>query len=1220
MKSPNVSSLTEGFFAADKPEPKGTGGGKAAGAEFARVLAETDGNGAATGSNRQKSRRDDGGAATASHAKATTGQAGNGGIDHGEQRVDRARAGVPDQEQRQDETLTDALTSEATEAAPVESQTPAVATFESHDHEDGSRWQPQAANLRARAEQPRAPRPEPKGAPIGQHAGPMPIAARAASDHEIAPAREGHAGAAVAVSAVDSPPAIKPGKVNAPTTVVAPGPAAAVVQAASSARTGGVATAAAPDSSARVDAKIPAAKAAAPATAEASPAIPTPRNQAPTVAGSIQGRASETTVAGAPSARSTAPSVAGPTTTSSSIATSTATPSGPRTSAPAPSVASQVAATSPVPTAAGPTASKASDAPIKATAAAAASVPTVSPAPAPVVASPTPSPVPVVVQGRDARANVAKYAGTADSSTTARPVSGERATVAGRTPRADVTPPTTTSAKPVHIVERVIPTANDAGPTLKTEPSTSVTAASDRTPGPRVNGASSKADVSRPAPAATESNPRDSKAQVATPARTPAPITPAASTPPVAKDQSQAAQSSASALENSIVAGGETVPSAGHFTFPTDAAPAKSEAAPVSSSSERAPSPRGTEAPAASKVGGAAGAAAVAKFAATASTETPRAPSKTTPDAFVAPGKSPEPRSSAAAPAAPQATVSDRTPVRAASPAAPAPAASVSPSVSSGARGPVAPVESRPATPVASTPATPSVTKAPAPASGTSAPASDSSAPASGAPAPVEAKPARIVHAHREVTPNVVDNNGIAATPAPASAPGASHAAPAARATTPVASSAKIATPVNPVGETSAAPGNAARAVTSDLQIATSASARAGSSVESAIASDRATGATAAPVPNRAHAHAPISHGAGARAAAPSEGRGNSSADGGDSQASREAQESRADRDRRISGVSSTTLQQAAAAAAASNAGSNPHEQARSDGNAPAPSLRVASRGPARDFSTALGSGDEALGEDGSAPTTGRRPAGHGRTEGAGTGTPDQFGLVTPVAPATAAQAQLQRPLVAHAGGEAGISDVMKASGGQAADAPVEGSPKARHEADRSVVPTLPQPTVEMPLQAPVPTNLAPTETRPVAPPAPSAAAEIVNQANEDPALSVAVMSHAAHLSIEGDNGRNLELHVRLRPEGADIRAAGDLAPMMQARANELSLALAAQGVTLGRFELGDGDRRGGREDAEAAEDAREDARSVGPRRVGRKSSDGESVARISDGRIHVKA
>jgi hypothetical protein len=1201
MKSPHVSSLTEGFFAADKPEPKGKGGGKAAGAEFARVLAETDGNGAATGSNRQKSRRDDGGAATAGHAKATSGQAGNGGIDPGEQRADRARAlaGVTDQEARQDETLT----SDATRAAPIESPTAAVEAFENHDHEDGSRWQPQAANLRGHAEPTHAPGPEAQRAPIDDHAGPMRTAAKAGSEHEVAPAREDHAGSAVAVPVADPAPA-KTGKVNPPTTVVAP----AAVQATSSARAGGVMTPVAPDSSARVDAKIPTAQAAAPTTAEATPAIPAPRNQAPTVAGSIQGRASETTVAGAPSARPPTPAIASPAPTPA-IATSPTAPSGPRTSAPVGSSPSSVAATSPAPAASVPTASKASDVPIKAPAAAAASVPTVSPAPAPVVASPAPSPVPVLVQGRDARANVAKYAGTSDSTTSARPVSGERATVAGRTPRADVAPPTTTATKPIQIVERVIPVADNAASTPKTEPSTSMAAAADRTPGPRVNGTPAKADVSRAVSAATEGTPRDPKAPVATPARTPAPITPGASTPSVVQDQPKAAQGSASALENSIVAGGETVPSAGHFIPPTDATPAKSEAAPVSSSSERAPSPRATEAPVATKVGGPAGAAAVAKFAATASTETPRAPGKTTSDAVVAPSKPSEARSSAAAPAAPQTSVSDRTPVPAASPATPAPVTNASPT----ARGPVAAVESRPAPsaapPVAATPVAPAATKASA------------AGPGSSAPAAVEAKPTRIAHPHREVTPIVADNNGVAAAPTAASAPAAVPAAPVARATT-ATSSAKTATPAIPVGETPGVSASAARAVTSDLQNATLVSARAGSTGESPIASDRATGANAAPVPNRAPAHAPISHGPGARAAAPSEGRGDRGQDGGDSQASREGQESRAERDRRISGASTTALQQAAAAAAPSNTGSNAHEQARPDASAPAPSVRAAARGPAREFSTALGTGDDALGEGGSVPTTGRRPAGHGRGEGAGTGTPDQFGLVTPVAPATAAQAQLQRPLAAHAGGESAISDVMKASGGQAADAPVEGSAKSRHEADRSTVPTtLPQPTFEMPLPIATPVAaVAPTETAPVAPPAPAGAAEIINQVNEDPALSVAVLSRAAHLSIEGDNGRNLELHVRLRPEGADIRAAGDLAPMMQARANELSMALAAQGVTLGRFELGDGDRRGGREDAEAAEDAREDARSVGPRRVGRKSSDGESVARISDGRIHVKA
>jgi hypothetical protein len=138
------------------------------------------------------------------------------------------------------------------------------------------------------------------------------------------------------------------------------------------------------------------------------------------------------------------------------------------------------------------------------------------------------------------------------------------------------------------------------------------------------------------------------------------------------------------------------------------------------------------------------------------------------------------------------------------------------------------------------------------------------------------------------------------------------------------------------------------------------------------------------------------------------------------------------------------------------------------------------------------------------------------------------------------------------------------------------------------------------------------------APPLPPAAAPLAAEMPEDPGLSLAVLQKAAHLSIESDNGRSLELHVRLLPEGADIRAAGELAPMMQAKANELGLALAAQGVTLGRFELGDGGGgRDPRDDKEARED--ESDRPV----VRRRASGGGSTAaptRIADGRISVKA
>jgi hypothetical protein len=65
----------------------------------------------------------------------------------------------------------------------------------------------------------------------------------------------------------------------------------------------------------------------------------------------------------------------------------------------------------------------------------------------------------------------------------------------------------------------------------------------------------------------------------------------------------------------------------------------------------------------------------------------------------------------------------------------------------------------------------------------------------------------------------------------------------------------------------------------------------------------------------------------------------------------------------------------------------------------------------------------------------------------------------------------------------------------------------------------------------------------------PPGAAPIVEHAAQDPNLSVTVLPQTAHMTIAGDDGRSLELHLRMLPEGgADIRAAGSMAPMVQAK------------------------------------------------------------------------
>jgi hypothetical protein len=91
-----------------------------------------------------------------------------------------------------------------------------------------------------------------------------------------------------------------------------------------------------------------------------------------------------------------------------------------------------------------------------------------------------------------------------------------------------------------------------------------------------------------------------------------------------------------------------------------------------------------------------------------------------------------------------------------------------------------------------------------------------------------------------------------------------------------------------------------------------------------------------------------------------------------------------------------------------------------------------------------------------------------------------------------------------------------------------------------------------------------------------------------------------------------------MSPEGADIRAAGNLAPMVQARVAELGMALASQGLTLGSFEMGrDGQGRSSR-DGEEERDSHDDA-PAGRRAVRASSATGAGAVTNVAGRIHVK-
>jgi flagellar hook-length control protein FliK len=71
-----------------------------------------------------------------------------------------------------------------------------------------------------------------------------------------------------------------------------------------------------------------------------------------------------------------------------------------------------------------------------------------------------------------------------------------------------------------------------------------------------------------------------------------------------------------------------------------------------------------------------------------------------------------------------------------------------------------------------------------------------------------------------------------------------------------------------------------------------------------------------------------------------------------------------------------------------------------------------------------------------------------------------------------------------------------------------------------------------------------------------------------DAAPSGAVLAAAAHLRLSTDTLGDIALHLRLRDGAAHVRLEADAHGALQARAPELSRALAAEGIAVGRLDV----------------------------------------------------
>jgi hypothetical protein len=128
----------------------------------------------------------------------------------------------------------------------------------------------------------------------------------------------------------------------------------------------------------------------------------------------------------------------------------------------------------------------------------------------------------------------------------------------------------------------------------------------------------------------------------------------------------------------------------------------------------------------------------------------------------------------------------------------------------------------------------------------------------------------------------------------------------------------------------------------------------------------------------------------------------------------------------------------------------------------------------------------------------------------------------------------------------------------------------------------------------------------------PQAFEAILPQLVDDPSLRLALTGAQARLSVDTGDAGQLSLQLRVHDGVTEIRAAGPAAPMMDARQNELRVALAHEGLSLGQFDLTQSQSQQRHDRQEATEPER-------PPPPPRATSQGPQQS-TTQGRVHVRA
>jgi hypothetical protein len=145
----------------------------------------------------------------------------------------------------------------------------------------------------------------------------------------------------------------------------------------------------------------------------------------------------------------------------------------------------------------------------------------------------------------------------------------------------------------------------------------------------------------------------------------------------------------------------------------------------------------------------------------------------------------------------------------------------------------------------------------------------------------------------------------------------------------------------------------------------------------------------------------------------------------------------------------------------------------------------------------------------------------------------------------------------------------------------------------------------------------APELTQVLTPQAQRAFEPLMPQMVEDASLRVALMPHTARVSLETPESGRVSVQVKVTDGVAEMHASGPAAPALDLRQNELRVALAQQGLSLGQFDL---TQSGGGQGGNQREERAERAETSSTRSTRSSSSSSSSEAIAGDGRVHVKA